>query len=125
MAVPDETPKQNTTTTFRCPSRRRISLRRRKLPVLRLGGGDKKARRGYFIVRILKKMRLRWVKLQYSSMLRRLKQYYSNLIKDVIEGGSSFESYQQRLVMEASIAVPVMGFSFAPSMAAYDRPRYL
>ncbi|WCJ39402.1 hypothetical protein M5689_020393 [Euphorbia peplus] len=123
----EETPKQTTTTT-RYPSRRRMSLRRRKLPVLRLGGGDKKPKRGYFIVKMLRKMRLRWMKLHYSSMLRRLKAYYRNLIKEIFEAGGSFEAYQQRLVMEASIAVPVMGLSFSgyhSSMTAYDRPRFM
>ncbi|KDP40688.1 hypothetical protein JCGZ_24687 [Jatropha curcas] len=129
MALNDETQNQNTTQTHltaasRWPIiRRRISLRRRKMHTVRLGG--KKPRRGLFLLRMLKKMRLRWLKLQYSCMLRKLKEYYSNLIKDIVEAGATIESYQQRLVMEASLAVPVMGISFSgyPSMSGSDRPR--
>ncbi|XP_021638878.2 uncharacterized protein LOC110634247 [Hevea brasiliensis] len=129
MALHDETPSQNTSQTHlstsfpRWPTHRRISLRRRKLPSVRLGG--KKPRRGFFLLKMLRKMRLRWLKLHYSCMLRKLKEYYRNLIKDVIDAGATIEAYQQRLVMEASFAVPVMGLSFSsyPSMAGSDRPR--
>ncbi|XVF74307.1 hypothetical protein PTKIN_Ptkin13bG0099900 [Pterospermum kingtungense] len=107
-------------------SRRRIFLRRcNKLPTVRLGG--KKPRRGLFIVRVLKKMRLRWLKLQYTCMLRKLRKYYRNLIKDIIEAGSTVEALQQRMFMESTFAVPVMGVSFSsfPSATASDRHRPL
>ncbi|EEF27816.1 uncharacterized protein LOC8280831 [Ricinus communis] len=122
MALADETPCQtHLTTTFRWPTRRKIWLRRRKLPTLRLGG--KKPRRGSFLIRVLRKVRLKWLKLQYSCMLRKLKEYYRNLIKDVVEAGATIEVYQQRLVMEASLAVPVLGFNFYPSVPGSARPR--
>ncbi|KAJ9179416.1 hypothetical protein P3X46_011205 [Hevea brasiliensis] len=125
MALHDETTNQNTsqthlTTAFRRPTHRRIWLRRRRLPLVRLGG--KKPRREFFM-RMLRKMRLRWLKLHYSCMLRRLKVYYRNLIKDLVEAGATIEAYQQRLVMEASFAVPVMGISGYPSMVGSDRTR--
>ncbi|XP_021295057.1 uncharacterized protein LOC110424727 [Herrania umbratica] len=113
-------------TTFQCQARRRIFLRRRnKMPTVRLGG--KKPRRGLFIVRILKKMRLRWLKLQYTCMLRNLGKYYRNLIKDIVEAGASVEALQQRMFMESTFAVPVMGVSFSsfPSATGSDRPRAL
>ncbi|XP_050234887.1 uncharacterized protein LOC126683097 [Mercurialis annua] len=120
MAPNEETPINKATqsqliTTFRCPNRRRIFLRRRKLPTLRLGG--KKSGRGVSLLRMLRKVRLRWLKLQYWCMLKKLKEYYSNLIKDVIEGGAILDSYQQRL------GVPVMAFNFYPSVPGPNRPR--
>ncbi|XVF25232.1 hypothetical protein REPUB_Repub13aG0195500 [Reevesia pubescens] len=106
-------------TTFQCQARRRIFLlpRRNKLSTVRLGG--KKPRRGLFIVRVLKKMRLRWLKLQYTCMLKKLRKYYRNLIKDIVEAGSTVEALQQRTFMDP------MGVSFSsfPSATASDRPR--
>ncbi|KAK9282222.1 hypothetical protein L1049_005136 [Liquidambar formosana] len=100
------------TTTIRRPFGLKIHLRRRKLPYVRLGG--KKPRQGrLFLVRILKKIRLRWVKHKYLCMLKKLKQYYRNMIKDLIEASASVESFQQRILMEASYAVPTMGVSFS------------
>ncbi|XVE88617.1 hypothetical protein DITRI_Ditri19aG0083900 [Diplodiscus trichospermus] len=131
MAVDQHTtanaPSQNhLATTFQRQSRRRIFLRRRnKLPTVRLGG--KKPRRGLFLVRVLKKMRLRWLKLQYTCMLRKLRKYYRNLIKDIVEAGATVEALQQRMFMESTFAVPVMGVSFSsfPSATGADRPRPL
>ncbi|OAY53222.1 uncharacterized protein LOC110613926 [Manihot esculenta] len=127
MALHDDTPNHKThlSVAFRWPTRRRISLRRRKLPSVRLGG--KKQRRGLFLLRMLRRMRVKWLKLHYSCLLRKLKEYYRNLIKDVIEAGATIEVYQQRLVMEASFGVPVMGFNFSsyPSMAGSDRPPFI
>ncbi|KAJ8448262.1 hypothetical protein Cgig2_025186 [Carnegiea gigantea] len=82
----------------------------RKLPIVRLGGT--KPRRGFFLARFFRGFRLRWLKLQYCCILRRLKQYYRSLIKDLIEASASVEAYQQRVLMETSLAVPVMGVSF-------------
>ncbi|OMO70673.1 hypothetical protein CCACVL1_18729 [Corchorus capsularis] len=102
--------------------RRLIFLRRRnKLPTVRLGG--KKPRRGLFIVKVLKKIRLKWLKLQYTCMLRNLRNYYRNLIKDIIEAGATVEAMQQRMFMESTFAVPVMGVSFASFPSASDRGR--
>ena len=58
-------------------------------------------------------------------MLRKLKMYYKSLIKDLIEANASVESYQQRVLMETSFAVPVVGVSFCsyPSAAAMANPR--
>ncbi|KAK8584905.1 hypothetical protein V6N13_138848 [Hibiscus sabdariffa] len=114
-------------TVSQCQARRRIfflRLRRHtKLPTVRLGG--KKPRRGLFVVKVLKKMRLRWLKLQYTRVLRKMKKYYNDLIKDLVEAGSTVEALQQRMFMESSFAVPVMGVSFAnyPPATGSDRPR--
>ncbi|CAL8131101.1 unnamed protein product [Prunus armeniaca] len=52
--------------------RRGFPLRRgRKLPVARLGGP--KPKRGLVFVKMLKRIRMRWLKLQYLCMLKKLK----------------------------------------------------
>ncbi|KAE8700725.1 Subtilase family protein [Hibiscus syriacus] len=133
MAVDQQTtttkpPRQtHVITASRCQARRRVLFlrlrRHNKLPTVRLGG--KKPRRGLLIVKVLKKMRLRWLKLQYSCMWRKMKKYYNDLVKDLVEAGSAVEALHQRMFMESTFAVPVMGVSFAsyPSATGSDRPR--
>ncbi|KAE8688627.1 Subtilase family protein [Hibiscus syriacus] len=114
-------------TASQCHAPRRVFFlrlrRHKKLPTVRLGG--KKPRRGLLIVKVLKKMRLRWLRLQYSCMLRKMKKYYDDLVKDLVEAGSTVEALHQRMFMESTFAVPVMGVSFAnyPSATGSDRPR--
>lgn len=43
--------------------------------------------------------------------LKKLREYYHALIKDVIDGSASVEAFQQRLLMETSFAIPVLGLS--------------
>ncbi|KAK7349306.1 hypothetical protein VNO77_06571 [Canavalia gladiata] len=104
--------------------RRRVSLiRRRKVQTVRLGG--KKARRGILgLFRIFKRMRLRWVKLQYVRILKRLKEHYSNMVKDLVEAGATVETFHQRLFMESTFAIPLgVNLSTYPSRFGSDRPR--
>lgn len=104
--------------------RRRFPLRRRKLPIARLGGP--RPRRSLVFVKMLKKIRLRWLKLQYLCMLKKLKESYRSMVKDLMEAGSSLETFHQRIFMETSFAIP-MGVSLSsyPSVAGSDRPRTL
>ncbi|KAM7480621.1 hypothetical protein LguiA_028834 [Lonicera macranthoides] len=94
----------------------RIPLRRRRQATVRLGG-KKKTRRGVFLARLVRRVRLK---------LKKIKDYYNSLVKDMIEAGSSLEAFQQRLLLETSFGVPVMGLSFNtfPSSSSYalDRP---
>ncbi|KAL2504479.1 hypothetical protein Adt_10449 [Abeliophyllum distichum] len=85
------------TTIFRWPTGRRLSFRRRRLPIVRLGG---------------KKSRRRWLKLKYSCMLKKLKNYYNALVKKIIEANGTVESFQQMMLLETSFIIPVMGLSF-------------
>ncbi|KAJ7951498.1 Receptor-type tyrosine-protein like [Quillaja saponaria] len=102
---------QTHTTPFsRCPTRRRILLRRRKLPIFCLGGN--RPRRVLVLVKMWRRMRLRWFKLQYLCMLKKVKKYYKSLIKDMVETGASFETFQQRVLVDPSFAVPI-GLSFS------------
>ncbi|KAF5745565.1 hypothetical protein HS088_TW07G01157 [Tripterygium wilfordii] len=114
---------QQLITTFRQPTGKRVHLRRPKIQTVRLGG--QKARRGPILVRVLRRLRLRWLKLRYNCMMKKIKEYYQSIIKDMVEGGASVEAFHQRLFMESTFAVPVMGVSFNsfPSMAASNRAR--
>ncbi|XP_057977407.1 uncharacterized protein LOC131164317 [Malania oleifera] len=97
--------------------RRKPLPRRRKIRSVRLGG--EKARRG-FLVRAFSRVRLRWLKLKYSWMLKKLKQYYLSVLDDLLHGGAALDSFQRSVLMETSFAVPVMGISLStyPSSAA-------
>ncbi|PIA35879.1 hypothetical protein AQUCO_03400044v1 [Aquilegia coerulea] len=107
-------------------SRRVTWYRRRKVQSIRLGG--KKKRKGFVLVRLLKKVKLKWLKVQYSYMLKRLKNYYLSVVKDLIEAGATLETLQQRVMMETSFAIPVMSVSAVtvPSyMSSSAGPNYL
>lgn len=94
------------TTIFPTPIRRKVSFRRRRPPSVRLGG--KKLGRRFNLVRLLKRVKLRWMKLKYSRLLKKLKEYYRCLVENL----SSAEAYHQRMLLETSFAIPVMGLSF-------------
>ncbi|KAJ6706242.1 F15I1.22 [Salix purpurea] len=125
MAQEHDIPLKNThlAATSRWPLRRRLSIRRRKLPIIRLGGGggEKPRRRRMFLMRMLRGMRLRWLKLQYLSLLKKLKEYHRDLVKDFKVSGSSIEAYNQRLLMETSFAVPGLGINFSNFLSVASR----
>ncbi|XP_059641342.1 uncharacterized protein LOC132283416 [Cornus florida] len=99
------------TSIHRFPNHHKITLRRRRLPMVRLGG--KKRRRGFFLVRLFRRVRVRWLKLKYSCMLKKLKEYYHSVVKDIMEAGGTIEAFHQRILLETSFAVPVLGISFS------------
>ncbi|XP_057735965.1 uncharacterized protein LOC130951328 [Arachis stenosperma] len=106
----------------------RLLLRRRKMKTVKLGGEGKKtsAKRRMFrgLVRILRRMKVRWLKLQYLRMLKRLKEHYRSILKDLVEAGASVETFQQRLFMETSFAIPIgVSLSTYPSHFGSDCPR--
>lgn len=90
------------TATFRWTLRGR----RRRLPTVRLGGN--KPRRGFLLGRVCRKAKLKWVKAKYLCMVKKVKEYY----KDVVEGPGTIESFHQRMLLETSFAIPVMGLTF-------------
>ncbi|CAH9130206.1 unnamed protein product [Cuscuta epithymum] len=105
----------STTTVFgrgtRIRGRRRIFClrRRRKQPTARLGGEKKPRRRGLFMVKLFRRVRVNWKWNYYSSLLKKMKAFCQSLMKDELAeyGGAIEYSFQQRLFMEASFAVPV------------------
>ncbi|KAJ8773930.1 hypothetical protein K2173_009361 [Erythroxylum novogranatense] len=110
--------------TFQWPTRRKVSLRRRKVPTARLGG--KRPRRGQFFTGMFRRMRLKRLRLYYCCMVKKLKDYYRNLVKDMTQAAGTIEAYQQRLLMECSFLVPVMGLpiSICPSIVGSEHPWY-
>ncbi|XP_038891072.1 uncharacterized protein LOC120080455 [Benincasa hispida] len=94
--------------------RRGIQFRRRRMPVARLGG--KRSGRIVAWGRMLRKIRLRWVKVKCIAMVKKIKKYYTSLMKDIMEGGAygyAADSYQHRLLMETSFAIPILGVSLS------------
>ncbi|GMH03812.1 hypothetical protein Nepgr_005651 [Nepenthes gracilis] len=101
-------PAHGNTTTFRRPNRSKIFLRRRKkLPTQHLGG-----KKRLFSVRIFHRVKLKRLKLQYFHVLKKLKKFYKSTIKEIIDARTWPEDFQQRVLFETSLAVPVMGVSF-------------
>ncbi|PON83577.1 hypothetical protein TorRG33x02_206290 [Trema orientale] len=102
-------------------ARQGIPLRRRKLPMVRLGG--KRPRRAVVLIRWLRRIRLRrWLKLHYLRMLKKLKETYRNLVKDMAAAGASLETFHHRVFLESSFALPVMGVSFTGYPAGHVGP---
>ncbi|MCD7462830.1 hypothetical protein HAX54_049429 [Datura stramonium] len=90
---------------------RKISFEEEAATV-RLGGGKKNNnRRGFSVARLFRRVRLRWL-LQYRCLMKKLREYYQCAVKDIMENGGALDAFQQRLLLETSFAVPVMGLSF-------------
>lgn len=87
--------------------------RRRKMAVARLGG--KRSGRIMAWGRIVRKIRLKWVKMKCIEMVKKMKKYYKKLMKDIMEGGAYgyADSYQHRLLLETSFAIPILGVSLS------------
>ncbi|KAI3851050.1 hypothetical protein MKW92_045465 [Papaver armeniacum] len=99
--------------------------RRKKLPSIRLG--DKKVKKGFNqqVIRLIKRIKVKWIKLQYSCMLKRLKSFYYSMLKDLMDANytDSYDSMQQRIMMESYFSVPVMGVSIV-SVPSYIPNKY-
>jgi linoleate 9S-lipoxygenase len=106
------------------PRRKVILYRRRKVQTVKLGGKKPRRRLIGGIVRIFRKMRVKWLKLQYLKFFKRLKEHYRNLVKELIEAGASIETFQQRIFMESTFAIPLgVNLSTYPSRFGSDYPR--
>ncbi|MCD7447421.1 hypothetical protein HAX54_029095 [Datura stramonium] len=101
-------------TTIFSQARRKISFgRRKKLPTVLLGGiRGKKQRRRFSLVRIFRRVRLKWLKLQYLRMLKKLKEYYWSSVNNILEGHEAIDAFERRLLFETSFLIPVMALSF-------------
>ncbi|XP_004510482.1 uncharacterized protein [Cicer arietinum] len=116
--------KQQTTMMTWHPRRKVSLLRRRKVQTVRLGGKKPRRRLIGGIVRMFRRMRVKWIKLQYLRLLKRLKEHYRNLVKDLIEAGATIETFQQRIFMESTFAIPLgVNLSTYPSRFGSDNPR--
>ncbi|CAK9324779.1 unnamed protein product [Citrullus colocynthis] len=113
MAQSNEQEEGQSAAGSRSGMRQGIQFRRRRMPVARLGG--KRSGRIMAWGRMLRKIRLRWVKLKCIAMVKKIKKYYTKLMKDIVEGGvyGYPDSYQHRLLLETSFAIPILGVSFS------------
>ncbi|KAI9102915.1 hypothetical protein K1719_023354 [Acacia pycnantha] len=81
--------------------RRGFALRRRRvMKTQRLGGKKPRRRMGAALGDMFRKMKVK------------LKECYRNVVKDIAEAGASVEMFQQRLLMETSLVVPI-GITFS------------
>ncbi|CAL0308682.1 unnamed protein product [Lupinus luteus] len=100
--------------------RRKIHLKKRqKLQLLRLGGNSKQQRHG-MLMRVVRMIRVKWLKLYYIRMLKKLKEYYQNFVKQLAETGATIETF---LFMESNFVIPTgLTISGCPSRHGLDRP---
>ncbi|KFK38759.1 hypothetical protein AALP_AA3G157000 [Arabis alpina] len=110
-------------TAFRWPSTRRmVYLRRRKPQVVRLGGKNSKPRGRFSLKRMVRRMRLKWLRLYYVRLVKMINGYYRNIVKEFADAGAA--TIQQRMTVEtAAFAAPGLGLSFYP-MSGHDQPRF-
>ncbi|KAL6010610.1 hypothetical protein ACLOJK_001045 [Asimina triloba] len=113
---------------FRLPSRAKTDpsapplqtrTKRRKLPSVRLGG-PRRGRR-FFLVGLFKRLRIRWLRLQYSCVLKKLKAAYFGLLKDLVETEDSLEEIQKRIMLDSYFNVPVIGLGVASVPSHVER----
>ncbi|CAA7024632.1 unnamed protein product [Microthlaspi erraticum] len=111
------------TSAFRWPSsRRKVYLRRRKPQVVRLGGKNSKPRGRFTLKRMVTRMRLKWLRLYYVRLVKKIQGYYRDLVKEFADAGAT--TIQQRMTVEtAAFAAPGLGLSIYP-MSGQDRPRF-
>ncbi|KAH0702550.1 hypothetical protein KY290_017868 [Solanum tuberosum] len=97
----------NSTSIF-SQARRKMSFRRKKLPVVQVEAGGKKHRQKVSPVKIFRRDGLKGKKLQCLSM-KKIKECYWLAVNDILEASDTFE---RRLVVDTSFAIPMMGLSF-------------
>ncbi|XP_058079456.1 uncharacterized protein LOC131227681 [Magnolia sinica] len=120
------------TTIFRWPSLKKTPAgisckppdaptKRRKRPSIRLGRKKRRTRGGFFLLRAFRRLRLRWLRLKYSYMLKKLKAFYSSVVKDLIEAGATMEVIQKRIMLDTYFTLPIMPMSVAGVPSHVDR----
>ncbi|KAK4736220.1 hypothetical protein R3W88_010481 [Solanum pinnatisectum] len=101
----------NSTSIF-SQARRKMSFRRKKLPVVQPEARGKKQRRKLSPMKIFRRGGLKGQKLQYLGM-KKIKDCYWSAVNDILEGYGEVDTFRRQLATETSFAIPVMGFSFA------------
>ncbi|KAE9599408.1 hypothetical protein Lal_00039413 [Lupinus albus] len=103
--------------------RHSVPLKRRKVQAIRLGEKNL-PRRGMVrrLVRIFSRIRLKWLKLQYIRTLKKLKEHYQNMLKELVEAGNTIETL---LFTESTNLIPAGGIAISscPSRYGSNRPR--
>ncbi|KAK4736219.1 hypothetical protein R3W88_010480 [Solanum pinnatisectum] len=93
-------------------TRRKLSFRRKKLPVVQPETGGKKQRRKFSPVKIFRRGGLKGQRLHYLGM-KKIKECYWSAVNDILERHEEVDTFQRQLAVETSFAIPMMGFSFA------------
>ncbi|KAH0687722.1 hypothetical protein KY290_019322 [Solanum tuberosum] len=101
----------NSTSIF-SQSRRKMSFRQKKLPVVQPEAGGKKQRRKFSPMKIFRRGGLKGQKLHYLGM-KKIKDCYWSAVNDILEGHGEVDTFRRQLATETSFAIPVMCFSFA------------
>ncbi|XP_006343124.1 uncharacterized protein [Solanum tuberosum] len=101
----------NSTSIF-SQARRKLSFRRKKLPVIQLGAGGKKHRRRFLLLRIFRRVRiLKGLKLHYSNMAKKIKEFYWSAVNDILEGNEAVDTFHRGFVLQSSFAIPMLGLT--------------
>ncbi|KAL5995100.1 Lox2p [Asimina triloba] len=96
--------------------------RRRRLPSVRLGGRKKRggAKSTFFVAyRALKRLKLRWLRLRYARVLKKLRALYTSVVEDFAESGAALDALQKRIMFETFYTVPMMPMSLARSVPSH------
>ncbi|CAN6478700.1 unnamed protein product [Victoria cruziana] len=96
----------------------RLKPRRRKVQTVRLGG---RGRRGSFLVRTFRRLRLGWLRSRAALLAKQLKALYLRLLNDLVEAGAAMDSGRSRFFMDAYFAAPMLPTS-VPSIPPSDGP---
>nr|CAD1826104.1 unnamed protein product [Ananas comosus var. bracteatus] len=89
--------------------------KRRKIAVVRLGGGRRRGGRRLFIG-LLRRLRLRWLASQYRRAVRRLRKQYAAILRDVLDGAAA---HSRVTVDSACFAAAAPFMPVAPSCNLY------
>ncbi|XP_055825117.1 uncharacterized protein LOC129893759 [Solanum dulcamara] len=92
-------------------ARRKMSFRRKKLPVVQSEAVGKKHQRKFSPVKIFRGDRLKGQKLRYLGM-KKIKECYWLAVNDILEGYEAIDTFQRQLVADTSFAIPMMTLSF-------------
>ncbi|XP_031492838.1 uncharacterized protein LOC116259253 [Nymphaea colorata] len=94
----------------------RVRPRRRKVLTIRLGG---RGRRGGFLFRAFRQLRLGWLRCRATLLVKKLKVLYLRLLNDLVEAGAAMDSSHSRFFMDAYFASPMLPVS-VPSILPSD-----
>ncbi|XP_006648005.2 uncharacterized protein LOC102710847 [Oryza brachyantha] len=79
--------------------------KKRKMAVARLGGAGGRRR----LFGAFRRLRIRWLAALYRRSLRRLRAYYANAVRDLLEGAAAMSTLRAQAAADCSF-----GTAFAP-----------
>ncbi|KAK9101550.1 hypothetical protein Scep_024980 [Stephania cephalantha] len=106
---------------------------RRRITSVRLGGNKHRSttHKGWaelagasMKVMYKRYVNIRWLKLQYWIMLKRLKEYYYSVIRDLIDAGATMSTIMNTITTENYRGVPMVGAGAGAAAALAVPSRY-